>query len=546
MIEMSITCPELDELDRLLGRADEMVLGVLRDCVERITLIGEREIASRTPVNKYTTGGTLRASIQSEVVSQPDGAVGFVGTAQSYACICDAITRVVTLNGEKSIGQLKVGDYVLTQAGTYRPVVAKTAFSACLKPDLVDIETYWRADRTHRLTVTEDHKVLAWRDGRNKWIMAGDLLPTDKLYVRKKVPSNKGRAKLNICIVCGKWHSGQGETYCSMQCRDKHWASGANPHIGRKRSAETCDRMRQATALRLRERPETHPQAVMNRKGVKTSHERDVESWLQRIGKPYKAEKYIGGLLVDFFVSSENLVVEADGAYWHSDQAKDIERDKRILGSIPGARILHIHFYDKRWSPELDCNPLPGVYYVSCNPGTDTFVDPEVFVAVPIISLRSWRYEPVGRTRRKMLYDLSIADIHSFLANGVLVSNSWVEEDTKPHEIRPRNKKALAFQSVAGFQLVYRTGANKSLSRKAVMGAAPGSYRTLRGRALYRMGSKSTPTRAKADTVLVKSVKHPGTKGQHFFRDGVKATEPQAQALMQARMRRLLVKLAGR
>lgn len=60
-------------------------------------------------------------------------------------------------------------------------------------------------------------------------------------------------------------------------------------------------------------------------------------------------------------------------------------------------------------------------------------MDPEVFEPASIVSLRPWCYD--GRTGR--LYDLAVDCVHSFVAAGILVSNSvYVHEDlTAQHTV---------------------------------------------------------------------------------------------------------------
>ena len=44
-----------------------------------------------------------------------------------------------------------------------------------------------------------------------------------------------------------------------------------------------------------------------------------------------------------------------------------LKRDKEIISNMPEATIMHIHFTDKRFTPELEYNPLKGVYYIQLN-----------------------------------------------------------------------------------------------------------------------------------------------------------------------------------
>ena len=163
-----------------------------------------------------------------------------------------------------------------------------------------------------------------------------------------------------------------------------------------------------------------------------TAHEVAVEDWLIERGVAYERQVPVGEHIVDFFLPDSGEALEADGAFWHQDQRRDIERDRALLRSCPGLEITHLHFAEARYTPPIDPEPLPGVRYVVCNPGPGSFVDPTLYVPVPILSRREWTYG--GEARRggwaAQLYDLSVEGVHSFLANGLIISNSAVEHGT--------------------------------------------------------------------------------------------------------------------
>lgn len=378
--------------------------------------------------------GQLRRAIQFEFVDQWPILTGRVGGNLRYACLFGPNARIITKDGYKRVGDLRTGDLVLTQTGDNRRVIAITSFPATAKPNLVDIEIKWRHNKTHKLTVTTDHKILALRDGRNKWIQAGDLLTTDRLYSRKKINHRKGTGRTSICKNCWALISGGGNcwkqrSFCSIPCRTEYWANGYNPHLGRKRSDETKHRLRAIVRERYSRHPELHPNRLLAKRGKRTAHELEVETWLRERRLSFETQRPVGPHFVDFFVGSENTIFEADGAYWHRDQSRDIQRDTEILVELPGVKIVHLHFYDPRFSPELDASPLPNVHYVAVNPSPKSYAEPSIFDAKEIVSLRHWRYEPSG-SRVASLYDLSVEGIHSFIANGIVVSNSYMESGT--------------------------------------------------------------------------------------------------------------------
>ena len=396
--------------------------------------------------------GRLRNSIQSGA----SGNVGWIGTNVIYACIYGGRTKVTTKEGLKNISAVKVGDKVLTQTGEFKHVLNTFKFPAVEKPNLIKITTEWRRDRKHSVIVTDDHKILVFRDGRNKWVKAGEILLTDKLFDIKKVAHNKGQHIKIKCINCGKVVPGhtKKQFLCSRKCKTEWWEKGNNPHIGMERTEENKKNMSEAQIKRYKENPKSHPNYVMAQKGYMTSTEKEIRDLLIGKNEVYKLQHKIGKYWVDFYLPERNLVIEADGAYWHQDQSKDIERDKAILKEIPGVKILHIHFYKKGYTPNIDTNPLDNVYYSVCNPNINSYVELNTFRTVDILSIEKITHKDSTTphsSRQEMLYDLTIEGVHSFLAGGLLVSNSINEFGGI---IKPKNSKYLKFQIMGKWKTV--------------------------------------------------------------------------------------------
>lgn len=346
--------------------------------------------------------------------------------------------RVLVEGGRRDISSVREGDRVLTQTGEYKRVLAVTRFPAAAKPDLVDIVARWRHGSEHRLTLTRDHKVLCRRSGRRSWVAAADLRPEDMVFHRTKKAHNYGTRRYSFrCCMCNaefKPHGGRQRDnqyiYCSMECRNRGYRTHRHPSLGKSRDPETM-------------RPAAVARATKRWGGGGTECERAIERWLIRRGVPYEREVVIGSLAVDFFLPESNTIIEADGAYWHQDQGADIDRDRKLLLTGPvDVRIIHVHFYDQKHSPEcLDEHPLPGVFYVSCNPGPESYADPEIFEPTPVISVTPWHYN--GFTAP--LYDLSVEGVHSFVAGGLVISNSVHEH---PSSISPPSWEGKAIEEI--------------------------------------------------------------------------------------------------
>lgn len=425
-------------------------------------------------------------------------------TEVEYACVFGADTSVVTDAGVRRIADVAPGMRVLTQAGDFSRVTARLERPAVEHRDMVSLEVPWRRGRPHRLTVTQDHRLLVSRGGVNKWVAAGDLHADDLLYVRRKRAHNQGAGVVRECEQCGTRHRGQGRRYCSVACRSAAWAAGANPHLGAKRSAET----RALLAQRGRERGAGRAMnRVLASRGQVTERERAVAAWLDSRGVEYEMQVPVGEHVVDFYLPASGEVIEADGAYWHQDQRADVARDRALLEAAPGIEITHMHFADPRFTPPIDPEPLAGVRYVVCNPGPASFADPLSFAAVPILARAEWRYgDKAPRSRgswNAKVYDLSVEGPHSFVAAGVVVHNCYVEEGTglwgpnrAPYVIRPKK---------------------------------PGGWLSWIARDTYvrRDGTIVKP----GDRVFAKEVLHPGSPGHHMVAIGEAVTRAEMEVI---------------
>ena len=378
--------------------------------------------------------------------------IGLVGTNVSYACIAGGSpngTRSVIHTGNRGpvhLGQLNIGDTVLTQAGEYKPIISIRRFKATKKPNLVTIEIEWRRKKDHILTVTDDHKILCNRDGINKWVKAGELKENDIIYSPKKIPHNQNTMEFIIlnCFNCGKEFerikstvNGRRRCFCSKECL-LLWR--AEYHRGRKRPSKTGRLISQKTRRRLKENPDSHPSRIVAKKGFRTTCEREIESFLKCAKVKYKTQYPVGKHFVDFLIPSKRMVIEADGAFWHQDQIKDIKRDKDLKRELPGWKIVHIHFSEERFSPKIDPYPLSNVTYLQCNPSMDSFVFEDKFERKRIKKIKKWIYNNkgfVGGNNPPFLYDISVEGIHSLVVNGILVSNSHLEAGTSKIAPRP-------------------------------------------------------------------------------------------------------------
>ncbi len=402
------------------------------------SIIGKRDEPKSVDTGKFAN------SIEVDKVAK---ATYKVSTDIPYSCVINSTTSIITKDGIKGIGGIKVGEEVLTQDGNYHKVIKTHKFQAYLKPKLIDIETEYRKDRIHKLTLTQDHKILIMNENNCLyWKEAGNLDYSDRVLTKIKIPNNKGKKlakRINIdCDYCkidfeileneyNKYRKNNIHNYCSLKCRVDDWKYNKNNHhIGMKRTIETRNLLRKITKNRLDKNPESHPNRIMNKKGHQTKIEKQVEEWVKTKYSIYKKQFNIGRFYVDFYIPQFNTIIECDGAYWHKEQIKDIERDSKLLKLIPNVKIIHLHFVDKRFSKNIDSNPLPNVQYVQCNPSLKSYADLKQFKPTKILNLKKYIYKRPYRHSGKYLYDLTVDGCQSYTASSILISNSFLEFGT--------------------------------------------------------------------------------------------------------------------
>ena len=360
------------------------------------------------------------------------------GRPVTYACVFGKNTSVPTADGVKAICQVREGDRVLTATGEWREVLKATKFPVAEKPDLVTLRAPWRSGKDHVITLTADHKVAIEREGRVLWVPAGSIQPgRDRIFRRRKQAHNKKVWEPLVCQRCSVELPNPSDNRTRRFCYPCAKESTAAWHRGRKRPATA--RARMAAAARASGRNINHLASVARGQG--TNVEEQVAAWLDGRGVHYERNMVFGRHYVDFWVPETNEIYEADGAYWHRDQAKDVRRDAVLAALIPGVRITHLHFFDPRWTPPLDPNPLPNVRYEVVNPSAESFVEPDAFEAVDVTA-EPWTWQSKGGPT-PALYDLAVEGVHSFVASGLLVSNSFLEFGTRQMEPRPHFRPAM-------------------------------------------------------------------------------------------------------
>lgn len=452
MSEIKIQIKNIKEIKSAFNKAPAFMAKNLSEAIKKTVI----QIGGDAVRNAPARTSNLRGS----EYTKWSALAGEIGFRAKYACVYGADTQVVTDNGSKRIADIKKGDSVLTQDGNFHKVLATPRISAKEKPNLVNLSINWRKNMQHKLTLTTDHKVLSKVNGAVCWVEAGKLEVGDIVFQRTKAAHNKGVGKKYIkktCLECTNKYIGQGKKYCSPGCRDSVYRK-SHPQIGTKRREEARGNIAKANKKRFIEHPETHPNRIMSKNKTMTLPERKVKMFLDVQKVKYETQKQIGKSFVDFFCKEIKTIYEADGAYWHKNQEKDIKRDKSILNNLSASwKIIHIHFTDKRWSRNIINKPLPNVEYIQVNPSMGSYISLGIFEETTVLSAKKWTYKPRFLKRNRTLYDLTVEGVHSFVASGVVVSNSFVHDGTglygpRKTLIRPKNgKKVLATKENPGW-----------------------------------------------------------------------------------------------
>jgi very-short-patch-repair endonuclease len=123
----------------------------------------------------------------------------------------------------------------------------------------------------------------------------------------------------------------------------------AKNHIGqkgRKRTPQQIENIRVGTKRGVRkffdENPEKHPNRLCAKINKFSSLEKAIDEYLHFNKINHEHQHPTGHYYSDFFLLECNLLVEADGSYWHKDKTKDEEKDRSILQVHPDYRILHL------------------------------------------------------------------------------------------------------------------------------------------------------------------------------------------------------------
>jgi very-short-patch-repair endonuclease len=160
---------------------------------------------------------------------------------------------------------------------------------------------------------------------------------------------------------------------------------------------------------------ELHPEKRINsrmakhrKSGKKTWIEQRMAALLDRIGVDYVFQYPVLRYDVDFAIPGLMIAIECDGAYWHRDEKKDLERQKRIAAE--GWTVLR--FTGSKINKCLDQVQDELLRVVGNHAGEYNFT------GVEVLSVEKWKVK-TPRT----LYNLTVEEDESYVVHGFVVHN---------------------------------------------------------------------------------------------------------------------------
>jgi SPP1 gp7 family putative phage head morphogenesis protein len=258
-------------------------------------------------------------------------------------------TLITTQKGLRPISEIKIGDCVYTHKKRVQRVYDVMTDNKSV--DIYEIET-----DQGLLKVTGDHPVLTQRG----WINVEELSINDELYSIAKNRKIHNKEDKRTCPVCGKEFiaKNNNQLYCSRICvnhgkkktrfcktcgkeipskgkkKNKVYCSKVCAHLGlRKLVGYTCKACGKKMigawhAPISKDRKFCSQKCYFSYKG-ETSIEKIVREFLELNNIKHECQYSLGKYFADFYLPDYNLIIEADGNYWHDKKERWDKRAKK-------------------------------------------------------------------------------------------------------------------------------------------------------------------------------------------------------------------------
>ena len=425
-----------DALGRYMPAMDRAVL------IARTEIIRAHHVAT---IMEYRNWGLEGIKVKAEWSTAGDGRVCFL-----------ANTKVKVKRGYKRIQDVKVGDYVLTHKDRYRKVLK--IFHRKYKGNVVKITLKGGHVNPINLTATEEHPILV----NNQWIKIKDIKVGDKLsYIAKKCPvchklmpvfnevcsyqcasvrGNKmlwadpkqhervreenrrytevhGISKIQIAkkAYMEKMKGEDFNAWFRLQVSKGQLESYKNNPIHLENVIKSNQEKGKRDNWGWKNKEKRNKDLIKARIAIGKNHngktylEKKVEWWLKKEGIQYESQKYFNNgkrrFWVDFYLPEYNIIIEADGKYWHNEE-DDRVRDDGLKQVFTG-KILHFREDDIRNN------------FKECVSQFENIVEMQnCFVNVEVRKIKKWELEWT-----KGVYNLEVEEDNTYTANRIIVHN---------------------------------------------------------------------------------------------------------------------------
>lgn len=344
----------------------------------------------------------------------------WVVTPDDRLAVVGSRTKILTRDGWRCVSAIDVGDWVLTHRDRFCQITG--------------VERKWYEGPTVKMLVgckavrgvhvTYGHPILVHRDGADMWVLAETVRSTDSLYVNGIrcvdcgviVPAGahyptSNQARCHACNVRVQ------NTSPRMRARQRK----AVREFNAKKWAIPGAREKAAERWRGEKNPVREALRARGRKNYGMSWpERKITWWLRQQGIAFEPQwmfrygpKQSRGF-ADFYLPGPHMVIECDGPTHLDPIVAERDRQKDEYLSSQGIRVLR--FTDKQIREDVNvlAQPVRAACCIMRHP-------------IKRISHRTLRHNPV--------YNLTVADDHSFIAGGVVVHNCPFCEDMDGQEV---------------------------------------------------------------------------------------------------------------
>lgn len=421
-----------DDIAEILGVEHWKAQRISRTEVKRIMNAGTIQRYERNKV-KYVQVLDNEGENSCEECAKINGQKWDIEYANSHElehpnCFIDFQVPIFTVKGWKQIGNIQIGDLVLTHKGRFRKVI-KLIHTLKQRPNIVTIEIGNSNTNNKKISVTEDHPILT----NEGWKKAKDLTIQDEVKVLAKncqcgelIPYWKTVCKLgcNSKATMLKLRENPEWVKKSQMAQKKRMQDIYSNPLNRKKQTKNA-RIKSMELLENNNHPfqkiETHIKSnrVLSQNKYKTYLEKKVEWLLKQMNLNFESQPIIFRDEIvgnrkryykpDFILNDHKIIIECDGDYWHDKNNQyEIERQK-YLESL-GYTVIRFSESDIRNNLNLCQTTLTRVL-MNHNHEYN-------FLALKIKSIKHWL-----PNKAKKLYNFSVEEDESYIAKGIIVHN---------------------------------------------------------------------------------------------------------------------------